>query len=134
VRKTFQLSDGTAIPAGIFISTPSYHICRDPAFYEAPLEFRPFRFAELREKNPSHAGDYMLTSIRSNHLAFGWGNLACPGRQFAACEMKLILALILQKYEFRLPDSQTERPENICVDARIWPSKTQPVEFRRRGQ
>lgn len=45
-----------------------------------------------------------LVTTSSDHLAFGHGQHACPGRFFAANEVKIVLAIILTKYEFELPE------------------------------
>jgi cytochrome P450 len=130
VLKTTRLSDGLVLPKGTFISMPTYSIARDPEFYENPLEFDPWRFYKLRMRSDADANRHQLTSTGPTNLAFGYGNAACPGRSFAAVEMKSILAHFIHNYDFCFPEGQTERPENIYVDERITPSPTQKVGFR----
>lgn len=112
---------------------PTYCITRDPTLYPSPLEFRPLRFYELRQRGPDDAkARHQLTSTAPANLAFGYGASACPGRFFAAVAMKLILAHLLVHYEFRFPEGQAARPANVHVDERIWPDREQRVGFRGR--
>lgn len=41
-------------------------------------------------------------------LAFGYGRQACPGRFFAAHEVKLVICHLLLKYDWRLADGAEE--------------------------
>lgn len=111
---------------------PTYSIARDPAFYSSPLEFQPFRYFNLRERGPKDANRHQFTSTGPTNLAFGYGHSSCPGRGFAAVEMKLILGHLLHEYDFKFPDGQTKRPQNVHMDERIWPSREQIIGFRKR--
>lgn len=55
------------------------------------------------------------------------------GRFFASNEIKIVLIYLLQMYEFRFPDGQTKRPENIYNEGSISPNTMQKVLFRQRG-
>ncbi len=51
---------------------PTYCIARDPALYPSPLEFRPLRFYELRQRGPDEAkARHQLTSTGPTNLALG---------------------------------------------------------------
>ena len=67
-----------------------------------------------------------------NSLAFGHGKFSCPGRFFAAGQIKLILCVLIMKYDFCWPKGQKERPRNIYIDERIGPDRQQVVRFRSR--
>ena len=47
---------------------------------------------------------YQFVSVTKENMAFGFGRHACPGRFFAANEIKLILARLLLGYDMRLPE------------------------------
>lgn len=69
-RKEFVFSDGTIIPAGAKIGTPSVILHRDPDVYEDPDVFDGFRFcgpkyADKKEKTPVITTD--------NFFLFGHG-------------------------------------------------------------
>ena len=112
---------------------PTYFIARDPNNYDSPEHFRPWRFFERRQADPEHSSRYQFTSTAPENLAFGYGRSACPGRFFSAAQMKLFLAKLLIEYDFRFPEGQTERPDNVFADERIMPSRTQEIFFRKRG-
>jgi cytochrome P450 len=133
VLQQIKLSDGNILPAGTFISMPTYSIARDADFYPSPLEFQPLRFYDLRQRSPEDANRHQLTSTSPTNLAFGYGQSSCPGRAFGALEMKLILGRLLHEYDFEFPHGQLERPENVYMDERICPSKEQKIVFKKRA-
>ncbi|KAF6825831.1 trichothecene c-8 hydroxylase cytochrome p450 monooxygenase [Colletotrichum plurivorum] len=73
---------------------------RDPSTYENPDAFDGYRFLRMREKGQEAASQLVTTSI--NHLGFGHGEHACPGRFFAASEAKIVIVQLLLKYDMRL--------------------------------
>jgi len=107
-------------------------IATDPKYYEEPLEFRPWRFYEMTQDNSEDANHYQFTSTGINNLAFGRGRFSCPGRFFAAAQIKLLLACILINYDFSFPDQQEKRPPNLYIDERIAPDRSQKIRFQRR--
>jgi len=50
VTKTFSLSNGQIIPAGVVIQVPSDAIARDPEVFPNADQFDPWRFSRLREE------------------------------------------------------------------------------------
>ncbi|KAI1780226.1 cytochrome P450 [Hypoxylon cercidicola] len=74
---------------------------RDPAVYENPDEWDAARFLRLRSQ-PSKASEAHLISLSPDHLGFGYGIHACPGRFFAVHELKVLLCHLLVKYEWTL--------------------------------
>ena len=74
-----------------------------PDNYEDPLRYNPYRFMKMRE-NPSEESRAHLVSISPQHFGFGHGLHACPGRFFAANEVKIALAHILLKYDWKLAE------------------------------
>ncbi|RSL87603.1 hypothetical protein CEP51_002120 [Fusarium floridanum] len=95
--KDVQLSDGTFIPKGT-ASCVSSHALWDPNVYEAPDTWDGHRFLRQR-KVPGKESSSQLVSTSENHLGFGHGKHACPGRFFAANEIKIALAHLLLEYE-----------------------------------
>ncbi|GAP84027.2 putative cytochrome P450 [Rosellinia necatrix] len=82
---------------------------------------------------PPAAGKYQLTSIGDANQNFGLGKHACPGRFFAAQEIKLILAYLLLRYDLRLRDGEP-RPRPVVFMMTKSPSQTAEVLFRRRQE
>lgn len=64
-------------------------------------------------------------------MSFGYGRHACPGRFFAANEIKLIMARLLLDFDFKMPDGQTERFENITVASSVIPDAKKEILMRR---
>lgn len=81
--------------------------------------FDPYRFRNLRKpETPDPIGyknreQYQYVSVTKENMTFGFGKHACPGRFFAANEIKLIMARILLTYDIRMPDGVTERYINF---------------------
>uniref|UniRef100_L7JGD0 Ent-kaurene oxidase n=1 Tax=Pyricularia oryzae (strain P131) TaxID=1143193 RepID=L7JGD0_PYRO1 len=101
VMQPFTFSDGTAVPVGTMLAVPVYHIGRDPALFpQDPEKFDPYRFTRLRSKDAEGGGNHLqFASVTHGTMAFGWGKHACPGRFFAAAEIKLILLHMLLNFE-----------------------------------
>jgi cytochrome P450 len=112
---------------------PTYALARDPEYYDDPLEFKPFRFYDMRQEDAEEGHRHQFASTSPNNLPWGYGRAACPGRQFAALEIKLICAQLLVKFDMKFPDGQDKRPDNVYVDERITPDRTQKIGFRLRA-
>ncbi|KAJ3007828.1 hypothetical protein NUW54_g3393 [Trametes sanguinea] len=128
--KDIVLSNGTLIPRGALIvaaSTPLHH---DNNIYPDAEVFDPFRFARQREsEGESLKHQYANTSIE--YIAFGHGKHACPGRFFAANELKAMLAYIVLNYDFKL-GGDGKRPPNVHFGPTIIPNPDAQVQFRKR--
>jgi cytochrome P450 len=113
VLKGFTLSNGQYIPAGVTIEVPSHAVYMDDANYPDGEKFDGFRAYKLRLQGgaTNHARNMFVTTNETN-LAFGYGRHACPGRFFAANEIKMILARIILEYDFKNVDGSTERIKN----------------------
>ncbi|PVI06338.1 cytochrome P450 [Periconia macrospinosa] len=98
--KDTTLPDGTLIPRGSHITVDSTSLL-DSSSYPNPLAFDAHRFLRKRQ-----AGDKSNQFVQSgpDYSVFGGGRHICPGRFFAANEVKLALAHVLLKYDFRLAE------------------------------
>jgi cytochrome P450 len=95
-----EFSDGTFIPRGGAIAV-SAHSMWDPEVYDKPQDWDGRRFLHMRETaGQEHMAQLVSTS--PDHLGFGHGQHACPGRFFASNEAKVILIHLLLKYDWRL--------------------------------
>lgn len=126
--KSVTLSDGTIIPKGTSIFVSGERMW-DPKYYPNPDTFDAYRFLRLREI-PGNETSAQLVSVSSQHLGFGLGKHACPGRFFASNEIKIALSHILLKYDFRLADGCT--PEHIGMGAELLADPVARLEIRRR--
>ncbi|PGH15783.1 hypothetical protein AJ79_02163 [Helicocarpus griseus UAMH5409] len=101
-QEDIELSDKTIIPKGsvCFVSSNKSW---DPNVYQDPNTFDPYRFLRLRE-TPGNETWAQLVSPSPENLGFGFGKHACPGRFFAANEVKIALCHMLLKYDIRLAE------------------------------
>ncbi|KAK6856185.1 hypothetical protein PG995_008336 [Apiospora arundinis] len=74
---------------------------------------------------------YQFVTVTKENMAFGYGKHACPGRFFAANEIKLILAHILLQYDLRMPDGATERYQRVIRGPAESPNPMDKIEFKR---
>ncbi|KAE8317069.1 cytochrome P450 [Aspergillus transmontanensis] len=125
-----KLSDGTYIPKGTFLAVSSDRMW-DSEIYPNPLEFDGYRFLKLREV-PGHETSAQVVSPSPEHMGFGFGRHACPGRFFAINEVKIALCHILLKYEFKLPDGTVPRARKFGVSFNSDP--TTNLMIRRRQE
>ena len=123
---------GAHLPRGTTIAVPSYSVLRDDAVYPDADQFKPFRFSDERR---DESVDYVKRAAKSfattskDYLAFGHGRNACPGRFFAANELKLMLAHIVTHYDFELTDS---RPRNKWFGLNRIPPMQARIRVKRR--
>ncbi|OAQ97573.1 hypothetical protein LLEC1_01206 [Akanthomyces lecanii] len=107
VKESFTLEDGTPLKKGRKIGVTSTHF-RDASNHENPDTWDPYRFVRMRD-DPERQNAAHLVSTTPEHNAFGHGQHACPGRFFAANEIKVALLGILIKYDFELPENVESR-------------------------
>lgn len=122
VLKSFILSNGQTIPAGYIVEVPAAGVAGDPTIFPEPEVFDPLRFYKLRKSKTEAStaveaagtvAHSQFISVSPSSLNFGYGRHACPGRFFAANEIKMIVATMVLRYEMRLPDGVTERYPNV---------------------
>ncbi|KAF8270427.1 cytochrome P450 [Lactarius quietus] len=128
--RPFTFSNGVTVPAGTLISAPVNAIHADGEIYPNPEEFDGFRFAKLREDDGVPVVGQQSTSTSAEYLTFGYGRHACPGRFFAANEVKTLLAHVLVTYDIKLEEGKKAPGFYIMGLTRV-PEKAN-VMFRKR--
>ncbi|XP_062186463.1 cytochrome P450 714B1-like [Phragmites australis] len=89
---------GVRVPAGVNIYVPVSTVHLDPELWGPDArEFDPGRFADARPQ--PHA-----------YLPFGAGARTCLGQSFAMAELKVVLALVLARFELRLSPRYEHSP------------------------
>ena len=126
--KDFTFSDGTIIPRGTTVSASAHNAHFNDKVYEDPLRFDGFRFSKMREGSAKTVG---MVSSSQDHLSFGHGRHVCPGRYFAACELKLMFAHIVTTYDVKL-EVEGVRPPDMWVTISCIPNPHANVLFRKR--
>lgn len=131
VTEDYKLSDGFVIPANTTIGVPTQAISMDPKLYPNPTKFDAFRFEKLRNEKSGQEGKAQYVASNPESMAFGYGRHACPGRFFAANEIKAIMAYLLQNYDMKFKDGEG-RPESLLFETQFLPNPTGVVLFKRR--
>ncbi|ETS77988.1 hypothetical protein PFICI_10050 [Pestalotiopsis fici W106-1] len=136
VSKPVTLSNGIHLPAGYTIESPHGPVMRDTAIYPDADKFDAHRFADLRAArvpdpvNYKSREQYQFVSVTKENMSFGFGAHACPGRFFAANEIKLILSRLLLQYDLRLPEG-TQIPPRLIAGAQSQANPKLQIELRK---
>jgi cytochrome P450 len=139
------LSNGDYLPRGTTICVPpARHTSAIDAKYLSPLppmpsldEFHPWRFSDLREHKGQENKHHFVTTSKENTI-FGHGRWACPGRFYAANEIKSIVIELLRRYDIALgPAGQAEggefkRPMTFNIEMAYIPDPTATIYFKDR--
>lgn len=73
-RSSIILSNGLVLPSGTLIGVSTSAIALDPRLWEDPLEFRGFRFADLRSTaDKSYKPEYRFFHSGRESISFGFG-------------------------------------------------------------
>jgi len=91
---------GIALGAGATIIIPIYVVHRHRRLWREPLSFDPSRFS----------AEAKATRHRCAYMPFGAGPRTCIGGSFAMLEGKTILATLLARARFALPDGEQPTP------------------------
>lgn len=126
VEAPMTLSDGTHLPKGVFIGFSTYDM-RDGDVFKNPHEFNGRRFLDLRAQ-PGQANRWQFVTTTPEYLSFGHGKHACPGRFFASNEIKIALAHLLMKYDWKVSGS----PPKSLLESRFLPDPKAVVACRAR--
>ncbi|KAF7317577.1 hypothetical protein MKEN_00844700 [Mycena kentingensis (nom. inval.)] len=138
-KEGLRLSDGTWLPYGSLLCVAAKPAHFDSANHENATTFDGFRFAREREAmvaregyDPSKDtfGKSMITTA-ADHLPFGTGKHACPGRFFAATELKAMLAHMLVNYDIKA-EVEGVRPPDAVYGMQMTPNPKGRVFFRKR--
>ena len=127
--KDFTFSDGTTIPRGTTVCVSRNTYFNDKV-YEDPLRFDGFRFSKMLESSTKKKVG-IITSSR-DHFPFGLGRHICPGRYFAACVLKLILAHIVMTYDVKMEIEGVRPPDTWFLETCV-PNPNANVLFRKRA-
>ncbi|XP_057787919.1 cytochrome P450 71A8-like [Salvia miltiorrhiza] len=96
---------GFDISAGTMVMINAWAIGRDPVSWDEPEKFMPERF--LNSSIDFRGLDFEL-------IPFGAGRRGCPGITFAVVAMELLLANLVHKFDWKLPNAKdldmTESP------------------------
>ncbi|KAF8985153.1 cytochrome P450 [Cyathus striatus] len=96
----FKFHDGTTLPYGTFLSCGAYSIHHDRELYDKSDEFDGFRFCKDNGSGTTSSKfKQRIVNSSFDFVAFGRGTHACPGRFYAATQMKIIFSQIIMSYD-----------------------------------
>lgn len=95
---------GYTIPKGSAVFVSQHVLHRDPRYFTQPQAFMPERFAADAPPIERYA-----------YFPFGGGPRICTGQAFAMMEMQIILAMLVQRFQFELTPGQSFKAEVAIV-------------------
>ncbi|KAI6379152.1 hypothetical protein MCOR25_002028 [Pyricularia grisea] len=121
------LPDGTFIPKGVRLGADTgFHFSSE--YYDDPTRFDPYRFVRWRKTEKESLSHLVSTSPHA--MGFGHGQHSCPGRFFAANELKVIFSHLLLKYEWKLAEGSSAA--SLPLGVRVAANPATRVMVRRR--
>ena len=93
------------IPAGILVIVSPYVLHHSPRFWDRPNDFDPDRFLPERSEGRH----------KYAFLPFGTGPRKCTGAGLVAIEAPLVLAAVLQRFDFELKSGSAVSPTLASV-------------------
>ncbi|KAE9566865.1 Cytochrome P450 monooygenase 1 [Colletotrichum fructicola] len=125
--KDVKLPDGSIIPAGSKIGV-SAHAMWDPSVHSDPGSWDGYRWLKMRQQE-GQENLHQLATTTPQHIAFGHGKHSCPGRFFAANEIKIALCFLLMNYDFKLTPGV--KPKPVAAGIQLDSDPTAKVQVRR---
>lgn len=123
-----ELSDGTILPKNA-LTVVSTEKARDETIFPESETYKGRRFLEMRELS-GQENKWQFVTTSPEHLSFGHGKHACPGRFFASNEIKVILCHMLLKYDWKAPVDGLKADRSFGQETEADP--TAVVLFRER--
>lgn len=126
----FTPSCGPTLPPGTLIAFANNRFDMSTSPKYDPNEFDGFRFSKQRQSEEGETKMQLITP-HPDSLTWGYGSHACPGRLFAASEVKIIVIHLLTRFEMRMKDG-VGRPPSTSHDFQIMPDMGAEIVFQRR--
>ncbi|KAJ5657107.1 hypothetical protein N7507_009057 [Penicillium longicatenatum] len=124
VTEDMQLQDGLDIPKGTYVAVTTNHM------WKSEPKFDGYRYLNMRSQaGKEHKAHLVAYSL--DHMGFGIGRHACPGRFFAANEVKIALCHILLKYDWKLIKGNAEDLQRSAIEIHLNPRVSVAVRRRR---
>ncbi|KZV65871.1 cytochrome P450 [Peniophora sp. CONT] len=128
--KPFTFSNGVRVPQGAFVSCAQLATHYDEQNYTDADTFNPWRFSSVHDTDGDDT-KYQLVATSNDFINFGHGRHACPGRFFAAIELKCQLAHIVLNYDVAFLEGESGYPTSRFINGLCVPADTE-LMFRKR--
>ncbi|XP_067893341.1 cytochrome P450 4B1-like [Heterodontus francisci] len=96
LTKPLIFPDGKHVPEGCLVALSIYCLHRNPLFWDNPEVFNPLRFTPENSEHRHHHA----------YIPFSVGPRNCIGQHFAMNEMKVAVALILNRFELEVDEAK----------------------------
>ncbi len=126
---------------------------RDPSIWERALEFYPERFLQQQQHSEALKSDLQANFLQQQehpivdttvdatknvdvkentfeHLPFGSGKRACPGRPMGNLVVEIVLARLLQAFNWELPNKQDPKTLDVTEKFGAVIHKAKPLHVR----
>jgi cytochrome P450 len=117
---------GKVIPPGTTVSISCYAMFKSSDHFSDPEAFKPERFLVQSDVKSSDRGTSSRDDMSAFH-PFGLGPRGCLGQPLAMLEMRLLLALLLFRYDIGL--SRDKSPRKWTDQKIYWTWEKQPLEI-----
>ena len=127
------LTEGTAV------NVPPYVLHRDPRYFSPATEtFWPDRWLTSSSRDYSliglEKGSSPVITNTSAFIPFSMGHAICAGKNLALAEMRLVIALLMQKFDLNFAKGYDPRRwEAEMVDLFVMKPSELPVALKLRG-
>lgn len=99
---------GYILPKGIQVFVNAWAIARDPNYWVEPTKFRPERFL---------GSSVHYKGRNFQYIPFGAGRRVCPGMQLGGRMVHLMVASLVQAFDWRLPGGMS--PEELDMEEKF---------------
>lgn len=137
VMKDIKLPDGSILKPGTQICVALLPASMNPDIFPSPGTFDGWRFLKFRTDRDgaverSIGNQWDATSAQLHSLHWGYGNRTCPGRFLAVHMIKMLIAMIIVRYDIRneVGERVAGRPKNTILDVRVQPDDKARLGFR----
>ncbi|KAI0474456.1 cytochrome P450 [Xylaria cf. heliscus] len=111
VKQQITLSDGVILPVGTYVCVVNTSTLENQSDSVGD-QFDGFRYSRKRQQVAGLSTRHQYSSTDKQHITFGHGRFACPGRFVAAAEIKIVLAMMLERYQISFGEG-CARPKNL---------------------
>ncbi|KAJ9602512.1 hypothetical protein H2200_013055 [Cladophialophora chaetospira] len=133
-KKGFTLSNGLHLPQHTHYAVASSLIAKNSEPWQNPEEFDGLRCAKLRENPADHSKFHFVSTNPYHSMAFSHGKHACPGRFFAANEIKTIMAYMIRHFDMKPVQGKEKRPESVVFGHNLQPDPSVEILIRKRQE
>ncbi|KAG0173233.1 cytochrome P450-dit2 [Apophysomyces sp. BC1034] len=124
VTKDIELG-GIIVPKGAQMSVDIYSLHRNPHVWKNPDEFQPERFAPGNEAENKMGGGM-------SWIPFSSGGRQCIGMNFSLAEQRVLLAMLVRKFTWKLPENSIHKEELLTTSQGVQTAGKLQISFAKR--